>query len=122
MLGFAHERPELTVKPLSPNTWANFEIVMGKNGGARGCSRVSFSSASTHRDFADPLPSERTSTPKDIATTTSTSAKGQRRPGPGQVSVVSACVSVAGFVSGLRAGALGSRVGVLASRTCGLLC
>ena len=27
----------LTVKPLAPDTWADFETVMGTNGGARGC-------------------------------------------------------------------------------------
>jgi GNAT superfamily N-acetyltransferase len=29
--------PTLTVKPLAPGTWADFETVMGGNGGARGC-------------------------------------------------------------------------------------
>jgi GNAT superfamily N-acetyltransferase len=28
---------ELTVKPLTPDTWDDFETVMGTNGGARGC-------------------------------------------------------------------------------------
>lgn len=28
---------ELTVKPLTPGTWDDFETVMGTNGGARGC-------------------------------------------------------------------------------------
>lgn len=30
-------RPELTIRPVTPQTWADFETVMGSNGGARGC-------------------------------------------------------------------------------------
>jgi hypothetical protein len=29
--------PKLTVKPLTADTWADFEAIMGPNGGARGC-------------------------------------------------------------------------------------